>query len=525
MSIEILGSLGINTAQCIHRNLAVPLLVEKSVLNGEGTFSATGALNVITGKYTGRSPNDRFIVDEPTVHDDIDWGKVNLPFSPLKFDKLFEKITAYFNDREIYVFDGYVGADEEYRLNIRVVNELASHNLFATQIFRRPQPEELVNFEPSFTVISAPGLKADPAVDGTNSEAFVIISFERRLVIIGGTGYAGEMKKSVFSVLNYLLPKRGVLPMHCSANIGIYDDVALFFGLSGTGKTTLSADPDRMLIGDDEHGWADNGVFNFEGGCYAKCIHLSQEQEPQIWNALRFGSLLENVVIDSQNCVPDYNDESLTENTRACYPVEYIPNASRSGLGGIPRTIVFLTADAFGVLPPVAKLSKEQAMYHFMSGYTSKLAGTERGITEPQATFSTCFGAPFMPMHASIYAKLLGEKIEQSGARVFLVNTGWTGGGYGVGKRISIAYTRAIITSILNGELDRCEYRRDPIFQVLVPDFVAGVPQELLTPRNNWQDKNFYDRTANSLARRFCENFAQFATVAQEIAAVGPAEA
>ena len=395
MSIELLSSLGIKTTRCIYRNLAVPLLVEKSVLNGEGTFTASGALNVITGKYTGRSPNDRFIVDEPTVHNDIDWGKVNVPFSADKFDKLFNKITAYFNDRDIYVFDGFVGADEDYRLNIRVINELASHNLFSTQIFRRPQPPELLDFEPGFTIISAPGFVADPTVDGTNSEAFVVISFERRIVIIGGTGYAGEIKKSVFSVLNYLLPKRGVLPMHCSANIGIYDDVALFFGLSGTGKTTLSADPDRMLIGDDEHGWADKGVFNFEGGCYAKCIRLSQEHEPQIWNALRFGSLLENVVIDPENRVPDYNDESLTENTRACYPVEYIPNASRLGLGGTPRTIVFLTADAFGVLPPVAKLTKEEAMYHFMSGYTSKLAGTERGITEPQATFSTCFGAPF----------------------------------------------------------------------------------------------------------------------------------
>jgi len=525
MSNELLRYLGITNAGCVYRNLPVPQLVEKSVLHGEGTFTNTGALNVITGKYTGRSPNDRFIVDEPSVHNDIDWGKVNQPFCPGKFENLYKKIASYFAGRDAYVFDGHVGADETYRLNVRVVNEMASHNLFATQIFRRPSPEELAAFEPGFTVISAPGFKADPSIDGTKSEAFVLISFEKRVVLIGGTGYAGEIKKSIFSVLNYLLPKQGVLPMHCSANIGIYDDVALFFGLSGTGKTTLSADPDRMLIGDDEHGWSDKGVFNFEGGCYAKCIRLSKDHEPQIWNALRFGALLENVVIDSHNRIADYDDESLTENTRACYPVEFIPNASRTGLGGTPRTIVFLTADAFGVLPPVAKLTKEQAMYHFMSGYTSKLAGTERGITEPQATFSACFGAPFMPMHPSVYASLLGEKIEESGARVFLVNTGWIGGGYGVGKRISIAYTRAIITAILNGELDSCQYRRDPVFQVLVPEYVAGVPQDLLTPRLTWADHIKYDDTAKLLARSFCENFAQFSCVDKEVAAAGPAQA
>lgn len=521
MSDGLLSSLGIS-ARNVFRNLTVPQLVEKSILHAEGTFTSTGAFNVSTGKYTGRSPNDRFIVDDPTVHKDIDWGSTNIPFSPDKFDPLFAKLTSYLGERDVYVFDGYVGADAQHRLDIRVINELASHTLFATQIFRRLATDDLVSFVPGLTVVSAPGFKADPAIDGTNSEAFVIINFARRLVIIGGTGYAGEIKKSVFSVLNYLLPLRGVLPMHCSANIGIYDDVALFFGLSGTGKTTLSADPDRILIGDDEHGWSDRGVFNFEGGCYAKCIRLSAEHEPQIWHALKFGAILENVVIDPVTRIPDYNDESLTENTRACYPVEYIPNASSTGQGGVPRTIVFLTADAFGVMPPVSKLTKEQAMYHFMSGYTSKLAGTERGITEPQATFSACFGGPFMPMHPSVYATLLGDKIEQSGARVFLVNTGWTGGSYGVGKRISIAYTRAIITAILNGELDRCEYRRDPIFQVYVPDHVAGVPQDLLTPKTTWQDQAAFERTANMLAKRFNSNFSQFSCVADEVAAAGP---
>jgi phosphoenolpyruvate carboxykinase (ATP) len=508
----------------VHRNLGVHTLVEKALRRGEGHLTNRGALAVYTGKYTGRSPNDRFIVDEPLVHDEISWGAVNKPISSERFQNLRTKLEAYLQSRdEVYVFDGYVGSSPTHRLNIRVINELASQNLFATQVFIRPQAEDLTTFEPEFTVMAAPGCKAIPEIDGTNSEAFVIISFEHRLVMIGGTQYPGEIKKSMFSVLNYLLPKRGVLPMHCSANSGD-NGVALFFGLSGTGKTTLSADPNRVLIGDDEHGWDTDGIFNFEGGCYAKCIKLSEEHEPQIYSSLRFGALLENVVVDRASGAPNFDDESLTENTRACYPIDYIPNASSTGLGEIPRTIIFLTADAFGVMPPVAKLSKEQAMYHFMSGYTSKLAGTERGITEPQATFSACFGAPFMPLHPSVYAKLLGEKIEESGARVYMVNTGWTGGGFGTGKRISIAHTRAIVTAILDGSLEIIPSSQDPIFKIDVPHYVPGVPQEILFPRNTWVDKTAFTQTATGLARQFCNNFAQFAPISFELAAAGPSE-
>lgn len=505
-----------------YHNLTVPKLIEHSLLRREGILSSIGALAVNTGKYTGRSPEDRFIVDEPAVRDKIDWGKTNKPFNEHNFQALYKKLTEFMKQRDNFVFDGFVGAEAEYRLKVRVVTTLAYHSLFATQIFRRPEEHELEGFAPDFTVISCPSFKADPKLDGTNSEAFVIISFSLKVVLIGGTEYAGEIKKSLFSVMNYLLPERDVLPMHCSANIGLYDDVALFFGLSGTGKTTLSADPDRKLIGDDEHGWSDQGVFNFEGGCYAKCIGLSKEHEPQIWNALTFGSLLENVVLDCSTRMPDYADDSLTENTRACYPVEFIPNAALCGVGGNPQTIVFLTADAFGVVPPVARLTKEQAMYHFISGYTSKLAGTERGVTTPEATFSACFGSPFMPLHPTVYAHLLGEKLDRHGARVFLVNTGWVGGGYGEGKRISIAHTRAIITAILNGDLDKCAYREDEVFRLLVPERVPGLPPAFLTPREAWADKAKYEATALHLAERFRGNFKQFGALAIELAAAGP---
>ncbi len=519
MSNELLSTFG-----KVNHNLSVACLVEKAILRGEGKLSQSGALSVDTGKYTGRSPNDRFIVDEASVHDDISWGKINKPFPRDKFDALRAKVEDYLaRQDEVFVFDGHVGANESHRLNIRVVTELASHNLFSHQIFIRPKAHHPAAFYPDFTVLSAPGLTAVPEIDGTHSEAFVIISFEHRMVIIGGTGYAGEIKKSVFSVMNYLLPKKGILPMHCSANRGT-NGVALFFGLSGTGKTTLSADPNRELIGDDEHGWADDGIFNFEGGCYAKCINLREENEPQIFNALRFGALLENVVLDDTNRCPDFDDESLTENTRGCYPIEYIPNASTTGVAEIPSTIVFLTADAFGVMPPVARLSKEQAMYHFMSGYTSKLAGTERGITEPQATFSSCFGAPFMPLHPSAYAKLLGEKIESNHVRVYMVNTGWTGGGFGTGSRISIAHTRAIVTAILDGSLELIPSTQDPIFNIDVPHYVPGVPQEILFPQNTWADKKAFTTTAISLAQQFVTNFAQFAPVESELTRVGPSE-
>ena len=517
-----LAYLGITDLAALHYNLTVPELVEHALRRGEGMLTATGALAVYTGKYTGRSPNDRFIVDDATVHVEIDWGKINKPFCPKRFDALYNKVVSHFAGRAAFVCDGFVGAAGDSRLSIRVVNSLSYHSLFAKQIFRRPTANECAAFAPDFTVISAPEFKAVPAEDGTNSEAFVIISFARRVILIGGTEYAGEIKKSAFSVMNYLLPKRGILPMHCSANEGVYGDVALFFGLSGTGKTTLSADPDRVLIGDDEHGWADAGVFNFEGGCYAKTINLSPEQEPQIYSALRFGALLENVVVCDSTRTPNYDSDALTENTRACYPVEYIPNASRSGLGGTPQNIVFLTADAFGVMPPVAKLTPEQAMYHFISGYTSKLAGTERGVTEPEATFSACFGSPFLPLPAWCYAELLGQRITECKAKVYLVNTGWVGGPYGIGKRISIAYTRAIITAILQGDLDRCSFRQDPAFQVYVPEFVPGLPKELLTPRDTWADKTAYDRTARRLAQSFAENFAQFATGGLNVAGAGP---
>ena len=435
---EYVESLGIIAPKAVYRNLTPAQLTEKALQRGEGKLSSTGALVVTTGKYTGRSPNDRFVVDTPAIHDDIDWGKVNVPISEDKFNAILGKMTAYLQDREIFVFDGFAGADETYHLPVRVVNELASQNLFIHQLLVRPTAEQLDSFVPGFTVIAAPGFKCVPEIDGVNSEAAIIINFEKKMVIIAGSRYAGEIKKSVFSVMNYLLPKRGVLPMHCSANVGHDGDSALFFGLSGTGKTTLSADPNRKLIGDDEHGWSDKGVFNFEGGCYAKCINLSEENEPQIWNAIKFGALVENVVMDDETREFDFNDGSLTENTRVGYPVTYIPNCVEAGVGGQPKTVVFLTADAFGVIPPISKLSKNAAMYHFVSGYTSKLAGTERGITEPVTTFSTLFGAPFMPLRPSLYAEMLGERIDKYEANVYLVNTGWCGHKAGDGKRMSL---------------------------------------------------------------------------------------
>lgn len=515
-----LGELGLINVGRVHRNLSVAKLVEAAVRRGEAELSADGALRVATGKYTGRSPNDKFIVDSPAVHERIWWGN-NVPYSPEQFELLYRRVLAYLQRRDLFIFDGFVGADPLYRLPIRVINELAWQNLFAHQLFRRPTAEELVVHKPAFTVIAAPGFQANPAVDRTHSEAFIILDFDRHLVLIGGTSYAGEIKKSVFTVMNYLMPMRGVLPMHCSANQGADGDVALFFGLSGTGKTTLSADPERQLIGDDEHGWSDNGIFNFEGGCYAKCIHLSYEREPQIWEAIRFGTVLENVVLDQATCRPDYNDASLTENTRAAYPLDYIPGAILSGQGGQPRTVIFLTADAFGVLPPIAKLTREQAMYHFISGYTSKLAGTERGITEPQATFSTCFGAPFLPLQPAVYADLLGQRIDRYGAEVFLINTGWSGGAYGTGRRMNLEYTRAMVRAAISGRLRDVSYVPDPIFKVLVPEGCPGVPAEILKPEATWADKEAYARTARSLAARFVANMKKF-SVPEAIVAAGP---
>ena len=514
--------LGIINSKAVYRNLPAAQLVEKALERGEGTLSNTGALVVKTGKYTGRSPEDKFVVDYPSIHDEIAWGKVNVPMKPEVFDKIYDKAIAYLQDREIFIFDGFAGADLKYTKRFRIVNEMASQNLFIHQLLIRPTAEQLEDYTPDFTIIAAPGFKCIPELDGTNSEAAIIVSFEKKIVLIAGSQYSGEIKKSVFSVMNYLMPKENVFPMHCSANIGEDNDTALFFGLSGTGKTTLSADPARMLVGDDEHGWSNDGVFNFEGGCYAKCINLSQENEPQIWNAIKFGSLVENVVMDSETREFDFNDASLTENTRVGYPVEYIPNAAIPGVGSQPKTVVFLTADAFGVLPPVAKLDKNMAMYHFVSGYTSKLAGTERGITEPQTTFSTCFGAPFLPLDPSVYAEMLGEKIDQTNANVYLINTGWSGGPYGVGKRMSLKYTRAMVTAALTGELEKAGYDLDPIFNVYIPKTCPNVPAEILNPRNTWADKNEYDAAAKKLAARFVENFKKYTHMPEHIVNAGP---
>ncbi len=505
----------------IHRNLSAPLLITKALERKEGTLTTDGAFASTTGKYTGRSPKDKFFVKESSTQDEIDWGEVNQPVEPEVFDHLFERVQEYLRKKEVFIFDGFAGTDPEHRLPIRVINEFAWHNLFARQLFVRPTPEELANHEPQFTVISAPGFQADPVKDKTRSETFIVVSFEKRTVLIGGTEYAGEMKKAIFSVMNYLLPSQGILPMHCSANMGKEGDVALFFGLSGTGKTTLSADPQRQLIGDDEHGWSTNGVFNIEGGCYAKCIGLSREKEPQIWDAIRFGAVLENVVVNEQG-VPDFDDATLTENTRAAYPVESIPGAIIPGKGGHPSVILFLTADAFGVLPPISRLTPEAAMYHFLSGYTSKLAGTERGVTEPEATFSTCFGAPFLPRPAHVYADMLGEKIAEHNARVYLVNTGWSGGPYGVGKRMNLAYTRAMVRAAINGSLEKSTFTKDPIFGVEIPDACPDVPAEILNPRSTWEDPTAYDRSAKELARLFNENFTQFQNVSEAIRAAGP---
>lgn len=505
------------------RNLAVAKLVESALCNGEGHLTSTGALQVTTGKYTGRSPKDKFIVRESDTADHVAWGEVNQAITSEQFDSLYNKTINYMKNRKLFVFDGYAGADLAYRLPVRFINEYAWQNLFVQQLFIRPTTNELLTHEPEFTVITMPDMKADPAVDGTNSETFIAISFERKTVLIGGTHYAGEIKKSIFSVLNYLLPFRGVMPMHCSANVGEDGDTALFFGLSGTGKTTLSADPDRGLIGDDEHGWSDAGVFNFEGGCYAKCIGLSQEKEPQIWNAIRFGSVLENVWIDTVTSEADYHSNTLTENTRAAYPIDYIHNSIIPGTTGHPNVIIFLTADAFGVLPPVSKLTKEQAMYHFLSGYTSKMVGTERGIVEPEATFSACFGAPFLPLRPDVYAEMLGDKITKHGVMVYLVNTGWSGGPYGIGERINLSHTRAMIKAIMNGSIEKASFAPHPVFGMLIPDAVPFIPHELLDPRNVWADKSAYDRKAKQLAEIFARNFEiKFSDVAESIKLAGP---
>ncbi|MDR6225933.1 phosphoenolpyruvate carboxykinase (ATP) [Desmospora profundinema] len=519
--VFVSGSVSGSFHGTVHNNLSTSQLIEQALHRKEGRLTSTGAFMATTGKYTGRSPKDKYLVDEPAVHHHIDWGSVNRPMEPAVFDHLATAVQQYLANKDVFIFDGFAGSDRKHRLPLRVINEYAWHNLFARQLFVRPTEEEFARHQPEFTVISAPGFLADPKRDGTRSETFIAVSLERRIILIGGTQYAGEMKKSIFSVMNYLLPDQGVLPMHCSANRGTNGDTALFFGLSGTGKTTLSADPDRQLIGDDEHGWSDTGVFNIEGGCYAKCIGLSEEKEPQIWNAIRFGTVLENVALDERG-VADYSSSVYTENTRAAYPVDYIPGARIPGVGDHPETILFLTADAFGVLPPIAKLTPEQAMYHFLSGYTSKLAGTERGVTEPETTFSTCFGAPFLPRPARVYAEMLGEKIARHQSRVYLVNTGWSGGPYGTGQRMKLAYTRAMVKSALNGSLDQAGFTPDTVFGIHIPDSCPSVPSDILQPRRTWDDPDAYDRKARELALRFQENFRRFTDVGDAIRNAGP---
>ena len=493
-------------------NLSAPALIEDTLRRGEGELAEGGALVALTGQHTGRSPKDKFTVEEPESAGDIWWGDVNVAMAPAQFEGLHKKVLAYLENRNLFVQDLYAGADPEYRLRVRVVSESAWHSLFARNMFIHPGHDALADFEPDFTVLHAPYLEADPATDGTNTGTFIVVSFARRLVLVGGTSYAGEIKKSIFSVLNYLLPERGVLPMHCSANVGPAGDAAIFFGLSGTGKTTLSADGTRSLIGDDEHGWSDRGVFNFEGGCYAKVINLSAEAEPEIYATTgRFGTILENVVMDPRTRRLDLDDNRHTENTRASYPLDFIPNVSASGLGGHPKNIVMLTADAFGVLPPISRLTPEQAMYHFLSGYTARVAGTEKGLgKEPAATFSTCFGAPFMPRHPSVYAKMLGDKMAATGAKCWLVNTGWTGGSYGIGKRMAIAHTRAMVRAALDGRLAEVATTTHPDFGLAIPEACPEVPEGVLDPKSTWSDKRAYDQIARELTKRFETNFKQF---------------
>lgn len=516
---------GIATSGSVYWNLPPAGLYEEALRRGEAQLAVAGPLVARTGEHTGRSANDKFVVEEP-ASEDVWWGKVNAPIERSAFDALRGVVGERFSDRDLFVFDGYAGADPRYRLSVRVITEFAWHNLFARNMFvRETDVDKLADFKPDFTVLAAPGALADPAVHGTNSSTFIVLSFAERLVLIGGTAYAGEIKKSIFTTMNHLLPTRDVLPMHCSTNYGSdQDDVALFFGLSGTGKTTLSADGSRTLIGDDEHGWSEDGVFNMEGGCYAKVIRLSPEGEPEIYATTRtFGTILENVVMDPESRQLDLNDASLTENTRASYPLEQLAHVDLDGVAGHPRAVIFLTCDAFGVLPPISRLSEEQAMYHFLSGYTAKVAGTERGVTEPSATFSACFGAPFMPRHPGRYAEMLGEKIRRHEVPVFLVNTGWTGGPAGVGSRISLDHTRRMIHAALSGELDGVESRNDELFGLAVPRAVAGVPDGLLDPRSTWADSTAYDERAAQLATMFEENFAQYADdVSEAVVGAGP---
>jgi phosphoenolpyruvate carboxykinase (ATP) len=507
-----------------HRNLTAAALYEETIRRGDGAIAHGGALVVRTGAFTGRSPNDKFVVREPESEGKVWWGKVNRPLDPARFDALHGRMLAYLQGRELFVQDSFAGADPEFRIGVRVISESPWHVLFAKALLIEPAAGDAAGDAPDLTILHAPSFTASPEIDGTTSGTFIVLNFAKRLVLIGGTAYAGEIKKSVFTYLNYALPLRGVLSMHCSANLGADGDAAVFFGLSGTGKTTLSADPRRRLVGDDEHGWSDRGVFNFEGGCYAKTIRLSREHEPAIWDAAqRFGTVLENVTLDPATRALDFDDERATENTRAAYPLEFIANAESSKRGGHPRNLIMLTCDAFGVMPPIARLSPDQAMYHFLAGYTAKVAGTEKGVTEPRATFSACFGAPFLVLPPATYAKLLGEKIARHDARCWLVNTGWTGGPFGQGRRMSLPHTRALVDAVLDGSLARAELGEDPVFGLQVPRACRGVPTEVLTPRNTWRDKAAYDAKAAELAGLFDKAFEPFAgVVAPEVRYAGP---
>ncbi len=522
--VNPLEQLGLRNLGNVYWNLSTGALYEEIVRRREGGISHLGPLVVRTGHHTGRSPQDKFIVREPSSEQSIDWGKVNQPMEEHRFDGLFAKLGAYLQGRDVFVQNLYAGADPRYRINVRVITENAWHNLFARNLLIRPEKPVIHSGPDVWTIIDSPRFHAIPEIDGTRSEVFIVLHYARKLVIIGGTSYGGEIKKSVFTILNYVLPSRNVLPMHCSANVGKRGDPALFFGLSGTGKTTLSADPERILVGDDEHGWTDTGVFNFEGGCYAKVIRLSAEAEPEIYSTTRtFGTVLENVVMDSDSRRLDLNDDSLTENSRAAYPLSHLSNIDLSGMTGHPRNLVMLTADAFGVLPPIARLSVGQAMYYFLSGYTAKVAGTEKGVTEPQATFSTCFGAPFLPMAPTVYASLLGNRLAQHKVDVWMVNTGWTGGAYGVGTRMKIAHTRAMVRAALNGSLADTPYQEDPVFGFRVPTAIPGIPAEVLRPRETWSDKVGYDAKAGELAGKFKKNFEQFASsVTDDVRQAGP---
>jgi phosphoenolpyruvate carboxykinase (ATP) len=519
-----LDYLGLKNLATAFWNLSPAELVEETITLEQGSITSTGALSVDTGEFTGRSPKDKFIVKDSNTENSVWWSQFNIPFEASKFDRLFERMSAYLIGREVYVRDAFVCADPRYRMNVRVVTEFPWSNMFAYNMFMRPSQDELKTIQPDWHVICVPGFMADAEIDGTRQHNFAVINFTKKMAIIGGSGYTGEIKKGIFTVLNYVLPhEQGVLPMHCSANVGKDGDTAVFFGLSGTGKTTLSSDPNRQLIGDDEHGWSDTTVFNFEGGCYAKTIDLTREKEPQIFDAIKFGAILENIGFEDDGVTPNYEDKEKTENTRVSYPIHHIDNIMQPSMGGIPKNIFFLTCDAFGVLPPISKLTKGQAMYQFISGYTAKVAGTEAGITEPTTTFSACFGAPFLPLHPTQYAEMMGKKIDESGAKVWLINTGWSGGSYGTGDRMKLKYTRAMITAALEGKLDNVEYRTHDVFGLAMPTSCPDVPTELLDPKSTWKDGAAYDAKANELAEKFVANFDKFKEYAnEEIMAAAP---